>query len=93
MRLDLSTWQEVEAYLTRSTGIIIPTGSTEQHGPMGLIGTDAICAQTIAEHAATQADALVAPTTGADPCPLQHALPRHDLHLRAPVRSTGPRDR
>ena len=33
MRLDLSTWQEVEAYLTRSSGIIIPPGSTEQHGP------------------------------------------------------------
>lgn len=75
MRLDLSTWQEVEAYLTRSTGIIIPTGSTEQHGPMGLIGTDAICAQTIAEHAATQADALVAPTLALTPAPFNMRFP------------------
>ncbi len=52
MRLDLATWPEVEVYLKTSPGIIIPTGSTEQHGPMGLIGTDAICAQQIAEGAA-----------------------------------------
>ena len=52
MRLDHATWFEVETYLERSTGIIIPTGSTEQHGPMGLIGTDAFCAADIAEGAA-----------------------------------------
>ncbi|MGY9055270.1 MAG: creatininase family protein [Alphaproteobacteria bacterium] len=75
MRLDLSTWQEVEAYLTRSTGIIIPTGSTEQHGPMGLIGTDALCSQTISEHAATQADALVAPTLALTPAPFNVRFP------------------
>ncbi|MBD0313216.1 MAG: creatininase family protein, partial [Microcoleus sp. T3-bin5] len=39
MLLHLSTWAEVEAYLDRSRGIIIPIGSTEQHGPTGLIGT------------------------------------------------------
>ena len=44
MLLHLSTWAEIEAYLKRSTGIIIPIGSTEQHGPNGLVGTDAICA-------------------------------------------------
>jgi len=43
MHLHLSTWQEIESYLLRSKGILIPTGSTEQHGPNGLIGTDAIC--------------------------------------------------
>jgi len=43
MQLALSTWQEIEQYLKRSTGIIIPIGSTEQHGPNGLIGTDTIC--------------------------------------------------
>jgi len=41
MLLSLSTWQEVEAYLEHSTGVIVPVGSTEQHGPNGLIGTDA----------------------------------------------------
>ena len=48
MLLHLSTWQEVEAYLQRSQAVIIPIGSTEQHGPTGLIGTDFICAEAIA---------------------------------------------
>ena len=48
MLLQHQTWQEVEAYLTQSKGIILPIGSTEQHGPNGLIGTDAICAEVIA---------------------------------------------
>ena len=49
MLLQHSTWREVEAYLARSSVIVIPIGSTEQHGPIGLIGTDAICAETIAQ--------------------------------------------
>lgn len=61
MQLALSTWQEVEAYLERSTGIIIPIGSTEQHGPNGLIGTDAICPVRIAKQIETMEDVLVAP--------------------------------
>ena len=62
MRLHLSTWTEVEAYLHTSTGIIIPIGSTEQHGPTGSIGTDAICAEAIAEAVGTATQSLVAPT-------------------------------
>ena len=62
MLLQLCTWQEVEAYLQRSTGIIIPIGSTEQHGPTGLIGTDAICPEVIARGVAEETDVLVAPT-------------------------------
>jgi len=62
MLLSLSTWQEVETYLEYSTGIIIPVGSTEQHGPNGLIGTDAICPEKIAHGIAEQAGILVAPT-------------------------------
>jgi creatinine amidohydrolase len=62
MLLQLSSWPEVDAYLKRSTGIIIPTGSTEQHGPTGLIGTDALCAEIVAKGVGEAADALVAPT-------------------------------
>lgn len=62
MLLHLSTWAEIEAYLKRSTGIIIPIGSTEQHGPNGLIGTDAICAEVFAHRVGDAADALVGPT-------------------------------
>ncbi|CAC5340579.1 MULTISPECIES: creatininase family protein [Planktothrix] len=62
MLLHLSTWQEVEVYLTHSGGIIIPIGSTEQHGPTGLIGTDAICAEAIAKGVGEATKALVSPT-------------------------------
>ena len=48
MLLERCTWREVEAYLETSKGILLPVGSTEQHGPNGLIGTDAICAELIA---------------------------------------------
>lgn len=62
MRLQLSTWPEVEAYLGRSRGIIIPIGSTEQHGPNGLIGTDAICPERIASGVAEAMEVLIGPT-------------------------------
>lgn len=62
MLLHHATWEDIEGYLERSTGIIIPTGSTEQHGPIGLIGTDTICPQSIAERAAANADILVGPS-------------------------------
>lgn len=62
MQLHLSTWAEVETYLKRSTGIIIPIGSTEQHGPNGLVGTDAICAEVFAREVGKAAEAMVAPT-------------------------------
>lgn len=62
MLLQLSTWKEIEAYLERSTGIIIPTGSTEQHGPNGLIGTDAICAEAVARGVGEEHGVLVGPT-------------------------------
>lgn len=62
MRLHLLTWNEVEDYLKSRRDIIIPIGSTEQHGPNGLIGTDAICAEEIAWRVGATAQALVAPT-------------------------------
>ncbi len=62
MLLQLCTWQEVEERLADSTGIIVPIGSTEQHGPNGLIGTDALCAEVIAKEVGKAEDALVAPT-------------------------------
>lgn len=62
MLLHLSTWLEVEAYLEQSQGMIIPIGSTEQHGPTGLIGTDAICAEAIARGVGEATHTLVAPS-------------------------------
>lgn len=62
MLLAHSTWQDVEAYLGRSRGIVVPCGSTEQHGPIGMIGTDAFTAEAVARGLAERAGALVAPT-------------------------------
>jgi len=62
MLLAHATWREVETYLTRSPGVIIPIGSTEQHGPSGLIGTDGICAEAIAVGIGDRTGALVGPT-------------------------------
>ncbi|MEM6775759.1 MAG: creatininase family protein [Pseudomonadota bacterium] len=63
MMLSLSTWCDVEAYLERSRAILLPIGSMEQHGPTGLVGTDALCPQIIAEAAAAEDDdILVGPT-------------------------------
>ncbi|MCB9947347.1 MAG: creatininase family protein [Rhodospirillaceae bacterium] len=62
MRLQLASWPEVEAYLKQSKGIMMPIGSTEQHGPTGLIGTDAITVETIAWRTGEMLDALVGPT-------------------------------
>src|SRR5210317_359276 len=62
MRLQLQTWCEVEQYLEQSTGILIPIGSTEQHGPNGLIGTDALTAEKVALTIGEEHDVLVAPT-------------------------------
>jgi creatinine amidohydrolase len=75
MRLALSTWPEIEAYLKRSDGVILPTGSTEQHGPIGLIGTDTLCASAIAEEAAELAGALVVPSLGYTPAPFNMSFP------------------
>lgn len=62
MNLHTAAWPEIEAYLERSKGIVIPIGSHEQHGPNGLIGTDAICPEVIAREAGDEAGFLVGPT-------------------------------
>jgi creatinine amidohydrolase len=61
MLLQLATWPEVEAYLATSRSVIVPIGSTEQHGPNGMIGTDALTADAIAKGVAEATGALVAP--------------------------------
>ncbi|MBU6191538.1 MAG: creatininase family protein, partial [Betaproteobacteria bacterium] len=47
MLLSDSSWPEIQEYLTHSRAIVIPTGSTEQHGPVGVIGTDSVTATAI----------------------------------------------
>ena len=62
MELKFSTWQEVEHYLQGSNAIVVPIGSTEQHGPNGLVGTDALCPEAIAIALGEHTGALIAPT-------------------------------
>jgi creatinine amidohydrolase len=62
MILEDSTWPDIEAYLGRSRGIVVPLGSTEQPGPIGAIGTDAICADAIARGMPRDGDILIGPT-------------------------------
>ena len=63
MRMQLCSWPEVEVYLKRSTGIIMPLGSTEQHGPTGFIGTDALCRELLAGVMAETLDVMIAPAS------------------------------
>ncbi|WBQ12061.1 creatininase family protein [Hyphomonadaceae bacterium BL14] len=62
MQLQQASWPEIEAHLKTSKGIVIPIGSFEQHGPNGLIGTDAICPEVIAREAGDAGGFLVGPT-------------------------------
>ena len=75
MKLAEMTWYEVQDYLRRSKGILLPVGSTEQHGPIGLVGTDAFCADLIATKAGELAQALVAPVLGYTPAPFNMEFP------------------
>jgi creatinine amidohydrolase len=61
IRLQLRSWPEVEAYLSRCKGVIVPLGSTEQHGPTGAIGTDALTAEAVALEVGRRTGVLVTP--------------------------------
>ena len=58
---------ELRLALARTQTVIIPTGSTEQHGPHGPLLTDAIIPTEVARRVAERIDALVAP-------PINYAL-------------------
>ena len=75
MRLDRLTWPEVGAYLDRADGILLPVGSTEQHGPNGPLGTDALCPEAVAEVAAERLEVLAAPTLRLGVAPYHMAFP------------------
>lgn len=61
MQLSLMTWAEAEAAFRASPLVVVPIGSTEQHGPNGLIGTDALNAEAVANAVGQAADAVVTP--------------------------------
>lgn len=56
------TTLEVEAFLADHDTVIVPTGSTEQHGPQGPLLTDVLIPNEVARRVASRIDAVVAPT-------------------------------
>lgn len=56
------TWQEIEQRIQDGYGVILPIGSTEQHGPALPISCDAILAKELGREAANHTKMLVAPT-------------------------------
>lgn len=55
------TWEDAAEYLKKDDIIILPIGSTEQHGPAGPLGLDSYVAISLAEDTAKKADVLTAP--------------------------------
>lgn len=55
------TLAQVEEHLERNNLILIPTGSTEQHGPHSPLSTDVIIPTEVCRRVAARLDALVAP--------------------------------
>ena len=58
-RLIYMTWQEYAA--SRDHSLIVPIGSTEQHGPHLPLSVDAILADRFAELLAEEVDGVIAP--------------------------------
>jgi len=56
------TTLEVEAFLAHDRTVLVPVGSTEQHGPHGPLLTDVLVPQEVARRIAPRVGALVAPT-------------------------------
>jgi creatinine amidohydrolase len=55
------TWPEVASYLGRERIVLVPVGSTEQHGPAGPLGVDTYVATMLCEDVATQRGLVCAP--------------------------------
>ena len=53
---------EVEAFLSDHDTVIVPVGSTEQHGPHGPLLTDVLVPQEVARRVAPRVGAVVAPS-------------------------------
>ena len=52
---------ELEAFLREHHTVIVPVGSTEQHGPHGPLATDTLVPAEIGRRIALQAGAVVGP--------------------------------
>lgn len=64
VRLAESSWRDIEAYLddAATPTVLVPIGSTEQHGPHLPLGVDFYEAEDVAETVSTRTGVPVAPT-------------------------------
>jgi len=60
--LEHMTWPEAKEAFERTSVVVIPTGSTEQHGPHMPVGTDFLVAQDMARRLGERANVIVTPT-------------------------------
>ncbi len=61
IKLQERSWKDVATYLKKDDRILLPVGSTEQHGVFAPLGTDTYVAEAIAEGAAEETSVLVSP--------------------------------
>ncbi len=59
--LNEMSWKDVEEYLKTNDTILIPIGSTEEHGTGAPLGLDTYVATVLAEDAGRQTDTIVTP--------------------------------
>jgi creatinine amidohydrolase len=69
-----TNWMQIEEYLRRDDRVVLPTGSTEQHGYLSL-GTDAILAERVAVEAAEPLGIPVLPVLPFGMAPYWMAFP------------------
>jgi creatinine amidohydrolase len=74
VRVFEANWMQIEEYLRQDDRIVLPTGSTEQHGYLSL-GTDAILAERVAAEAAEPLGVPVLPALPFGMAPYFAAFP------------------
>ncbi|MHC4600732.1 MAG: creatininase family protein [Planctomycetota bacterium] len=72
MLLAEMSWDEVEAYLEKDDRVVLPLGSTEQHGRRGPLGTDHIIPTGLSEALAEATSTVAAP-------PLVYGVSEHHM--------------
>lgn len=60
--LERMTWPQAKAAFKRTSFVIVPTGSNEQHGPHLPLGTDFLVARELARRIGERANVIVTPT-------------------------------
>ncbi|UCC33983.1 MAG: creatininase family protein [Candidatus Bathyarchaeota archaeon] len=59
--LQENSWVEAKKYFAENDVVLLPVGSTEQHGPQNPLGTDHLIARALAEETAKQTGTLCLP--------------------------------